>query len=673
MKHSVFTKFMAILLAACALTVALGSAVGVVALAETGLYSQDYETWEAQFYDSRANTLATCMAESYCAREWGGLTDAQLDYINWGNSPERISQWYDIEPEAWCYTITAEDGSKLESNYDANKFPVDHAYSILMTVNYPVKTSMTEDWDQRFYFSETEGTAPKYLYLRYEESPVLEVTVCFAEGSITRFSGMDLEVFRILTQLRYWLIAAIAAGLLLAAACIVYLCCAAGKKRSGDTPQPGGLNRLPLDAYAVGAGVSCFGLLWVAYEAAGNFLYDSSGFNIGWFYLGTAAVLLAVLCAVGVVFAIAAQWKMHGFYIWHHSLVGWCGNRLWKLAKRGWKGLCKLYGMLPLIGRYLLIGFGMGAFPLYFFYRYAVGRSYWMLFVLLSIFADAVLICYGAYAYGTVLKGAQKMADGSLYAKIDTKYLIGSYKKCAENLNALADVAVVAAKNQMKSDRMKTELITNVSHDIKTPLTSIINYIDLLQKADEPEQTQQYLEVLDRQSQRLKKLIDDLMEMSKATTGNITPELAAVDAAESVNQALGEFSDKLLARELTVVLSKPEQPAIIQADGRLTWRVLSNLLSNVVKYALPGTRVYVDLVCMDGQVQLSLKNISREELNVSAQELTERFVRGDASRTSEGSGLGLNIAKSLMELQKGRLDLTVDGDLFKVILTFPGI
>ena len=214
-------------------------------------------------------------------------------------------------------------------------------------------------------------------------------------------------------------------------------------------------------------------------------------------------------------------------------------------------------------------------------------------------------------------------------------------------------------------------MITNVSHDIKTPLTSIINYVDLLEKPHTEEEGRQYLEVLHRQSQSMKKLIEDLMEMSKATTGNMTVDITQVDAGEAVNQALGEFADKLEKAGLTPVFRYPEEPVAILADGRLTWRVLSNLLSNVVKYALPGTRLYIDLIQLESQVVISLKNISREELNISADELTERFVRGDASRNTEGSGLGLNIAQSLMELQKGQLQLLVDGDLFKVTLLFP--
>jgi len=212
-----------------------------------------------------------------------------------------------------------------------------------------------------------------------------------------------------------------------------------------------------------------------------------------------------------------------------------------------------------------------------------------------------------------------------------------------------------------------------VSHDIKTPLTSIINYVDLLQKPHTDADQEKYLEVLDRQSQRLKKLIDDLMEMSKASTGNMSVDITRVDAAEAVNQALGEFADKLDKARLYPVFRQPEEQVTMLADGRLVWRVMSNLLSNAVKYALPGTRLYVDLQKLDSKVIISMKNIFREALNVDADELLERFVRGDASRNTEGSGLGLNIARSLMELQKGQLELLVDGDLFKATLLFRDI
>jgi signal transduction histidine kinase len=291
------------------------------------------------------------------------------------------------------------------------------------------------------------------------------------------------------------------------------------------------------------------------------------------------------------------------------------------------------------------------------------------------ILAAAIFIAasffYALHAFKLLYDGAKRMSRGDLNTPVDKEQLMGGFAEFATQLNALADVAVVAAQKQMRSERMRAELITNVSHDIKTPLTSIINYVDLLQNAQSRADAQQYLEVLSRHSQRMKKLIDDLIELSKASTGNMPVDIQSADAVEYLNQAIGEFSDKLEAVPLSPIFEAPSEPVYMRCDGRLTWRVLSNLLSNVVKYALPGTRVYLDLLRLDKSVVLSVKNISREELNISAEELTERFVRGDTSRNTEGSGLGLNIAQSLMRLQRGDMEITVDGDLFKVTLTFP--
>ncbi|MDD6855673.1 MAG: HAMP domain-containing sensor histidine kinase, partial [Oscillospiraceae bacterium] len=292
-------------------------------------------------------------------------------------------------------------------------------------------------------------------------------------------------------------------------------------------------------------------------------------------------------------------------------------------------------------------------------------------FLIVTILGGIGAVLYGANVFGTLLEAARRMRAGDLEVKVDDRLMLGAYRDFAAELNGLNEVVQVAAQKQMKSERMRTELITNVSHDIKTPLTSIINYVDLLQKPHTEEEGKSYLEVLSRQSGRMKKLIDDLIELSKASTGNIPVELTKVDAVEAVNQALGEFTDKLTAAELTPVFRQPEEPLFVHADGRLAWRAMSNLLSNAVKYAQPGTRFYIDMVALDGKVCISFKNISRAALNVSAEELMERFVRGEASRNQEGSGLGLNIAKSMMELQHGDLDLLVDGDLFKATLVFP--
>lgn len=352
------------------------------------------------------------------------------------------------------------------------------------------------------------------------------------------------------------------------------------------------------------------------------------------------------------------------------AILGWDMTKklaacLSRWLRRFGRACERLFSRLPLMWQWLLIGMGLAVWLLVAVMERMEGM------MVLWCCSTLAVVLYGANCFGSLLEGVKHMRGGDLEAKVDDKYLIGSFREFAGELNGLADVAMVAAQKQLKSDRMKTELITNVSHDIKTPLTSIINYVDLLEKPHTEEQEKAYLEVLSRQSQRMKKLIEDLMEMSKASTGNIPVEIGKIDAVEAVNQALGEFTDKLSAAGLTPVFRQSEEAVFLLADGRLLWRAMSNVLSNAVKYALPGTRLYVDVSAVEDKAVISFKNISGAQLNISAEELMERFVRGDSSRNTEGSGLGLNIAKSLMELQKGQLQLLVDGDLFKVTLVFP--
>ena len=244
------------------------------------------------------------------------------------------------------------------------------------------------------------------------------------------------------------------------------------------------------------------------------------------------------------------------------------------------------------------------------------------------------------------------------------------FRSHGENLNSIATGMAIAVNQKMKSERLKTELITNVSHDIKTPLTSIVSYVDLLRRPESTEaERAEYLEVLARQSARLKKLTEDLVEASKASTGNIQVNLVPTSVEEIVNQAVAEYAERLEAGRLEPIVHLSDRSLSALADGRLLWRVLDNLLNNVGKYALAGTRVYLDAKAEGETVVISVKNVSRDPLNVSEEELMERFVRGDASRTTEGSGLGLNIAKSLTELQKGTFRITIDGDLFKAEVT----
>ena len=528
-----------------------------------------------------------------------------------------------------------------------------------------------------------ENVTAQYVYVTM---PEMTVTLYVNDDSGAQAS--QWELVRIIQNLRHLLLPMGGLCLLVFAGTAVYLCNAAGRRPGVPEVRAGGLNRIPLDLYLVGGG--CLIAFSIA-GAAATFQYLVQNDVLSAFCIGVLLCYLGCLVFVGFCYAFVAQIKSPYGYWWRNTL---CCRALelcirfaiwlerifstktlpWliRVTKKLWRSICigagwlekrvnRFISYLPMVWQWLLAG---GVCVLLVF---ASDGSFW------SLLLWVLLICYGAYCFGKLMDSATRMSKGDLDIQVDDKHMVGAFSQFAQSLNKLSDVSMSAARKHLKSERMKTELITNVSHDIKTPLTSIINYVDLLQKAETEEERQEYLEVLDRQSLRLKKLIEDLMDMSKASTGNMTVDITRVDAVEAVNQALGEFADKL-DRAMLVPMFRHDEPSVpMMADGRLVWRVLSNLLGNAVKYALPGTRLYIDLSRMGGKVILSVKNISREELNIDSEELMERFVRGDDSRNTEGSGLGLNIARSLMELQKGELQLLVDGDLFKVTLIFPGI
>ena len=579
-----------------------------------------------------------------------------------------------------------------------------------------------DEGDDNIYYYPDDNGERQALHYTWEQAPEYRVTVYVSREYADMNRNPAWQLVGLVYTWRTQLMVGLGVSLLVFALLAVYLCCAAGRKPGTDVVRAGGLNRIPLDLYAflVVLGVGCIGVVFV--EEA-DYLLELER-TLALTIVGYGGYCCALMI-VGFCFAFAAQVKTPEYFWWRNSLCGrvfslfilacrWCWKQwlrvwhwlpkavrwVWNLAARifracwklvlwtwnlvmgilgtvwgfvaRWGKACgrwigRMYGMLPLVWQWLV------AIPLLFFLLLINIGSASPAGILLRMGIVLLATVYLASAFGTLLAGARRMCDGDMGTKVDDKMLVGCFREFADSLNGLSDAALVAAREQLKSERMRTELITNVSHDIKTPLTSIINYVDLLQYPHTPEQEKEYLAVLSRQSARMKKLIDDLMEMSKAASGSLPVEITQVDAGEAINQALGEFADKLAAADLTPVFRQPEEPILMMADGRLAWRAMSNLLSNAVKYALPGTRLYIDLSRAGSSVMISMKNISREQLNVSADELMERFVRGDTSRNTEGSGLGLNIAKSLMELQKGQLQLLVDGDLFKATLIFPGV
>lgn len=311
--------------------------------------------------------------------------------------------------------------------------------------------------------------------------------------------------------------------------------------------------------------------------------------------------------------------------------------------------------------------------------------SFWELLIILSIDSESLFMFWLVFKFIEIpliftfliqmkrlQDGSRRMAGGDLDTKIDTRHMFFELRKHGEYLNQIQEGMSIALKEQLKSEHFKTELITNVSHDIKTPLTSLINYVDLLQKNDNTdEQRNEYLSVLERQAARLKKLIEDLMEASKAATGNLTVNMETCNIQILLTQTTGEFEEKLNANRLELIIREPGTPVNVQADNRYLWRIFDNLMNNICKYTQPDTRVYIDLEADHKTADIIFRNISQYPLDFSGDELIERFVRGDVSRNTEGNGLGLSIARSLAESMKGSLNIYTDGDLFKVVVSFP--
>lgn len=457
--------------------------------------------------------------------------------------------------------------------------------------------------------------------------------------------------------------------ILLALACLIFLFCAAGHRKGEAEPKLNIVDRIPLDLYAAAVVCACILLIFVIGDVL--FWNMPSGYaaimQMVFIFAFIGCVSFGLVLSLLLSFATrvkCGKW-------WRNTIIYRVLRFCWRIIKAVWHWFGRVGRMIPIVWRTALIMAGLFFIAFILFLLMYDQSGGWLLVGLLFAIVIYAAAIFGAWQMKSIKKAGQQLAEGNFNEKIDTEHMYWEFKSHAENLNSIGDGLSKEVAQRMKSERLKTELITNVSHDIKTPLTSIINYVDLLQKAGTEEERREYLAVLDRQSHRLKKLTEDLVEASKASTGNMSVNLAPTNTQEIINQSFGEYSAKLEAGRLNTVINTPEPVPVIMADGRLLWRVIDNLFNNVVKYALPETRVYVDVRVEGSEAVISMKNISRAALNVSADELMERFVRGDASRSTEGSGLGLNIAKSLTELQHGEFSISTDGDLFKAEIRLP--
>ena len=395
-----------------------------------------------------------------------------------------------------------------------------------------------------------------------------------------------------------------------------------------------------------------------------------SAFFIGWdtFYSEWGQILFcAALIPVTLLFlcVFAAQCKA-GTVI-RGSLTARVLRLLWRILRGVTLWLWRIVTGIPLVWKTALVTAAL-AFLEFILY---VSPSRDPLFLVVKVLEILAVLAI-ALNLRTLEKNGEQLSEGDLSTPVDTKRLFGAFRRYGQAMNRLQSGMESAVQEQMRAERMKTELITNVSHDIKTPLTSIVNYVDLLKKEDIPSPAaREYITVLDRQSKRLKKLTEDLVEASKASSGALPVDLQPTDVSVLFSQITGEYQDRLADCHLTLVTQPPAGQPVVLADSKLLSRVMDNLVSNICKYAMPETRVYVSGVTADGQMTMSFKNISRAELNISPDELMERFVRGDTSRHTEGSGLGLSIARSLVHLMGGTFRLSIDADLFRADVTLP--
>lgn len=496
----------------------------------------------------------------------------------------------------------------------------------------------------------------------------------FAVSVDTKFSVADsmadeAENYETYSKLMFPMLAGAIFGSVLWLIGMVWLTVTAGRRPEDEEIHLNGFDRWYTEI-AAGAVIG----IWLAGTIISGTLIANS--SLGYSH---AVVTVIVTCLICGTYTMA--WFLIGYLslvrrikagtLWKNSLIrtvlkwiGKCSGKLADFARAFSRNTAEKIKVLLVGGAFLFLQFLIIGCVF-------SGAGVFLLALMAVDVAVMIFAIRKADGQDRIMDGLKKISDGELQYKIKTDTLTGKQKVMAEYINNIGSGLDAAVENSLKKERMQTELITNVSHDLKTPLTSIINYVDLMKRENPTDpKIQEYLRILDEKSQRLKVLTEDVVEASKASTGNIKLEMNDIDFVEMVQQVIGEFEEKFQEKNLTMMVHFTDEPSIIYADGQRMWRVLENVFGNVVKYAMEGTRVYAEISNRNKKVTFSLKNISAQPLNISADELTERFIRGDVARNTEGSGLGLSIAKSLTELQGGEFKLYLDGDLFKVMITF---
>ena len=632
-------KILAVSLSFVVLFTMIISIVGSVIMLFSDFYTRDFSTLEESVMNDLARSEYNKLVSLYDSGDSAVASYYEdkniLYYIEDTHSGEIVSNFKNQD------YITSFSNSEFIRKYVGGESS-DLVYD-RDEVKYDYET------DQYYFYSENQPL--------YETNHKVEFTIFIPRNMqfTDRFFITD-KIISFGYHNRYTFIIFAVISLVLSIVIYSYLFISVGHRNNQADIKVAPFNNIPIDVLSVI-------VLFVYYCAMLFFSEYNTLVEIIVFCFIVPAILYFVTLWYLMSFVVQSKAKT----LFKHTFIYWLIKKISKLGnviKHIYKNLKTTYKVLFVIGifwSFILIFMGVNVYD---------NKNLILGFIFISA-VETLIIIFCAIAFQRVKQGGEKIVSGDLENKIDTTYMFGDIKDFADSLNNINLGLQSAIDDKMKSERFKTELITNVSHDIKTPLTSIVNYVDLIKKEEcENEKIKEYIDVLDRQSIRLKKLIEDLVEASKASTGNLSVELEKCNLSLLMNQAIGEFYEKLELNNLQVIQSQENQDVYIMADGRRLWRVIDNLLNNICKYAMSGTRVYIDLKCKNGKAIITFRNISNTPINLSSEELTERFVRGDRSRNTEGSGLGLSIAKSLTELQGGSFAVSADGDLFKVVLSF---
>lgn len=668
LRTKTWAKALACVLCVASLTAAVFSFPFVVKLAEAGAYQNSCQAYISQTEAAILDDLTFYVRDRYQAQQQGEI---------WTDGPDRLN-----DPN-FFYTIKDKSGKTLDASEELGD------YRAKYSVTEQIKTGQERHITRTFPTEEACYAAIRDLEEKYtdvsteisvdttaQDNEIYRLTADYTEGggtvtvTITGFIRSNLsssgDIYQTIHQAenhyfaRNHYLCLLVGGLLLGLLCLAFLAWSAGRHEDQEGVVLHWVDRaIPLEL------ILCIFVLPILLGV--GFMQDSLFFK----GQSLAGIACCAIFALAGCLSLVRRWKAGT--LGQNLLVRRLAKPLRRLGHALHRGGSKLMEKLPLFWTAAL-----GCLLLFFLeglciYAVWCGNGLEGVWFLLKVL-EAAIVIYAVISMRELQRGGRELAAGNLDYKVPLEKLRWDFKAHGENLNSMRTAIQAAVEDQMKSERMKTELITNVSHDIKTPLTSIVSYVDLLKKQEMPTpEAREYLEVLDRQSAKLKKLTEDLVEAAKASTGSMTVNFQRTDVNVLLTQSAGEYQEKLQSKTLQLLLTPAKDAPAISADGRLLWRVFENLLSNIYKYALPGTRVYLTCESDENTVTITFRNISATPLNITADELMERFVRGDDSRHTEGSGLGLSIARSLTQLQKGTFDLSIDGDLFKAVLTFPRI